>query len=210
MDITLFISVSFLHLIALISPGPDFFFILNKSLSSNFKESLISSIGIGLGIIIHCMGSIIIITSFEKYLSNTYFILGTFGALYFIYIGFSGVLSKNKNDIKEQNKLTNRRKLDHFLEGFYVNISNVKVFIFFVSIFSGMMIGIGLKFKLMMSIYLSLTTSIWFIFLSFNLSMSKKYLLNKKIQNIITKISSFLMILIGISILYHIWYQKIL
>ncbi len=90
----------------------------------------ISSIGIGLGIIILCMVSIIIITSFEKYLSNTYFILGTFGALYFIYICFSVVLSKNKNYIKELNKLTNRIKLYHFLEGFYVNISNVKLFIF--------------------------------------------------------------------------------
>ena len=205
MDLSLFISVAFLHLIAVISPGPDFFFILNKSFTSNFRQSLLSSLGIGCGIILHCLGSILIITFFESYLSNTYLILGTLGALYFIYIGYSGIRNKSSNNIENKNNNDIKTSLNHFLDGFYVNISNVKAFIFFVSIFSGMMVGLELPFKFMMSLYLSFATTLWFSFISFNLNVSKKYLLNERIQNIITKVSSFLMILIGISILYQIW-----
>ena len=205
MDISLFISVAFLHLIAVISPGPDFFFILNKSFTSNFRQTLLSSLGIGSGIILHCLGSILIITFFESYLSNTYLILGILGALYFIYIGYSGMRNKSSNNIEKKNNNNIKTSLNHFLDGFYVNISNVKAFIFFVSIFSGMMIESELPFKFIMSLYLSLATGLWFSLISFNLNVSKKYLLNERIQNIIRKVSSFLMILIGISILYQIW-----
>ena len=55
----------------------------------NLKNNNVLEIGIGSGIILHCLGSILIITFFESYLSNTYLILGTLGALYFIYIGYS-------------------------------------------------------------------------------------------------------------------------
>ena len=113
--------------------------------------------------------------------------------------------NKSSNNIEKKNNNNIKTSLNHFLDGFYVNISNVKAFIFFVSIFSGMMIGSELPFKFMISLYLSLATTLWFSFISFNLNVSKKYLLNERIQNIIRKVSSLLMILIGISILYQIW-----
>ena len=68
--------------------------------------------------------------------------------------------NKSSNNIENKNNNDIKTSLNHFLDGFYVNISNVKAFIFFVSIFSGMMIGSELPFKFMMSLYLSLATTL--------------------------------------------------
>ena len=53
-----FFTVAILHLFAVMSPGPDFALILRQSLIYNRKISVVTSFGIGVGILFHVFLSI--------------------------------------------------------------------------------------------------------------------------------------------------------
>ncbi|ETO49789.1 hypothetical protein L326_0121015 [Yersinia pestis 113] len=48
----LFLTVAFIHLVALISPGPDFFFVSQTAASRSRGEAMMGVLGISLGIVI--------------------------------------------------------------------------------------------------------------------------------------------------------------
>ena len=73
------------------SPGPDFFLIVKQSLCQGRKISLLTSIGIGTGIIVHillCVFGLGVIISDSDIIFNLIIIAG---ALYIIYMGFQSV-----------------------------------------------------------------------------------------------------------------------
>ena len=74
-----FLTIATLHLFAVMSPGPDFALIIRQSLYHNRRASIITSIGIGTGILFHifyCIIGIGIIISKSIYLFNIVKIFG--------------------------------------------------------------------------------------------------------------------------------------
>ena len=66
-----FLTVAILHLFAVASPGPDFALITRQSLRFNRRVAIWTSLGIGVGILFHCLlaitGLVILITSNELF-----------------------------------------------------------------------------------------------------------------------------------------------
>ncbi len=62
-----FWTIAILHLFAVASPGPDFALITRQSLRFNRKVAIWTSLGIGMGILFHCLlaitGLVLLITS---------------------------------------------------------------------------------------------------------------------------------------------------
>lgn len=50
--LALFLTVAAVHLVALMSPGPDFFFVSQTAASRSRKEAMMGVLGITLGIVI--------------------------------------------------------------------------------------------------------------------------------------------------------------
>ena len=86
-----------------------------------------------------------------------------------------------------------------------VNIFNVKAFIFFVSLFSGVVLNTSTFFQLSISIYFFIATAVWFVILSFILNRGFKSLLNHSVQRAISKISSCFLIAIGFGLGVYVW-----
>ena len=66
-----FLSIAIIHLFAVMSPGPDFALIIRQGLRYNRKASIITSIGIGAGILFHilyCVLGIDFISSGNNYI----------------------------------------------------------------------------------------------------------------------------------------------
>ena len=59
MNISLFLSLALAHLVAVTSPGPDFFYIVKSSFEKGLKSSVVSAVGIGLGVFLHCLFAIV-------------------------------------------------------------------------------------------------------------------------------------------------------
>ena len=205
MNISLFLSLAFAHLVAVTSPGPDFFYIVKSSFEKGLKSSVVSAVGIGLGVFLHCLFAIVGLDFLYQKIPSLYTIIGTVGAGYLIYLGVSGIfVDPEAKDlaVKETQTLN---LWQSFTGGLMVNIFNVKAFIFFVSLFSGVALSTSILFQISISIYFFIATATWFVFLSFILNSGFKSLLNHSVQRAISKISSCFLIAIGFALGVYVW-----
>ena len=205
MNISLFLSLAFAHLVAVTSPGPDFFYIVKSSFEKGLKSSVVSAVGIGLGVFLHCLFAIIGLDFLYQKIPSLYTIIGTVGAGYLIYLGVSGIFADPETKdlaIKETQTLN---LWQSFTGGLMVNIFNVKAFIFFVSLFSGVALSTSILFQISISIYFFIATATWFVFLSFILNRGFKSILNHSVQRAISKISSCFLIAIGFALGVYVW-----
>ena len=205
MNISLFLSLAFAHLVAVTSPGPDFFYIVKSSFEKGLKSSIVSAVGIGLGVFLHCLFAIVGLDFLYQKIPSLYTIIGTVGAGYLIYLGVSGIFAdpETKDLAVKETQILNLWQ--SFTGGLMVNIFNVKAFIFFVSLFSGVALSTSILFQLSISVYFFIATATWFIFLSFILNRGFKSLLNHSVQRAISKISSCFLIAIGFTLGVYVW-----
>ena len=86
-----------------------------------------------------------------------------------------------------------------------VNILNVKAFIFFAALFGGLIGKISVLFQILISFYFFGATALWFTFLTISLSFGGEYFLRTEVQNIITRLSSICIVLVGLGIGFYVW-----
>ena len=195
----MFLWSALAHLIALISPGPDTAIVLRQISLYGRTEGIKAAIGIGFGIYIHCLlavnGISIIIISNEFYK----FIISLIGSIYIFYLGFSMFLSR-----EQINNLTSYDRAKYnssFLIGLITNIFNIKAFLFFVSLFSIIIENLDGIYFYLYPIYFSLTSSLWFILLSFVITASNSKRFNISSNKYISIGLSLILCLIGLFIL---------
>ena len=195
----MFLWSALAHLIALTSPGPDTAIILRQISIYGRKEGIKASLGIGVGIYAHCLlainGISLIILSNDLYK----LIISIVGGTYISYLGISMYFSKNNDDIFN----TEIKYKNSFTIGLITNIFNVKAFLFFVSLFSILLDSMYGVLYYIYPIYFSLTSALWFIFLSYILTIPKYKNFNINTNKHISSIMSLLLFLIGLYILFR-------
>ena len=156
--------------------------------------------GIGVGILFHCYLAVFGISTLIISNEIAADIVSIFGSLYLIFLGFSSFI--DSNDSSERSQLLN----SSFLNGFITNIFNIKAFIFFISLFS-IIFNQDISFigKLFIPLYFAIATTLWFSFLAFVITQDNVQRRWEPIQEIINKISGFILIIIGILILLNIF-----
>ena len=200
-----FIIIAIIHLIAVISPGPDFALICRQGLIYGRKTSIWTSIGIGCGILVHifyCIIGIAIIIENSIFLFTA---IQVMGALYLFYLGVLSIkssFSKLKVDISFDVEIIS--SYSAFSMGFLTNILNPKATLFFISLFSIVIKPTtAISIQIFYGLWMSLITGLWFIFLSFFLTteiISKKI---DKIGYIIQKVMGLVLIIFSIKILFE-------
>ena len=205
MNISLFLSLAFAHLVAVTSPGPYFFYIVKSSFEKGLRSSIISAIGIGLGVFLHCLFAIVGLDFLYQKIPSLYTIIGTVGAGYLIYLGVTGIMADPAIKDLTLQEAQSINVWQSFTGGLMVNIFNVKAFIFFVSLFSGVVLNTSTFFQLTISLYFFIATAVWFVLLSFILNNGFKSLLNHSVQRAISKVSSCFLIAIGFTLGVYVW-----
>ena len=207
-DLYLIITISGIHFLALISPGPDFIIVLKNSVQYSRKIGIFTSIGISLGIIVHLFYCI---TGLALILSTNDFILNLFKFLcsgYLIYIGMKSFQTINFTEkfIKKNAKKTTIYKAIRI--GFLTNILNPKVSLFFLSLFSLVIIPNELPtyILIILIIIITLSTFIWFSLIAIFLTQKSINIILSKYLRYLNKIFGSMLILIGIRILSSIIY----
>jgi len=202
-DLYLIITISGIHFLALISPGPDFIIVLKNSVQYSRKIGIFTSIGISLGIIVHLFYCI---TGLALILSTNDFILNVFKFLcsgYLIYIGIKSFQTINLNQkfIKKNSKKSSIYKAIRI--GFLTNILNPKVSLFFLSLFSLIIIPDELPtyILIILIIIITLSTFIWFSLIAIFLTQKSINIILSKHLKYLNKIFGSMLILIGIRVL---------
>lgn len=196
------LTVAVVHLLAVISPGPDFMMITRNSLIYSRKAGMYSAVGLGFGILVHVTYSLIgigylisksiLLFSFIKYL----------GAAYLIYIGYKSITSKR--DRTEDNVVVQKREISRWKAiqiGFLTNVLNPKATLFFLSLFTIVIDPkTPLGVKMFMGAEMSAVTVLWFVFVAYIFSHNLiKDRLNK-VQHYAEKFIGAILIGLGVKV----------
>ncbi len=164
----LFGSVLLIHLMAVMSPGPDFLMALRNSLTYSRKTGIYTAIGFGLGIGVHvfyCVFGLALIISTSAIAFN---IIKYLGVTYLAYIGVMSIILKSaKIDIGNESQLADISALRAIRMGFLTNVLNPKATLFFLSLFT-FVIGpnVSKTISLLLGIVMMINTTIWFSFVA--------------------------------------------
>jgi len=191
----MFFWSSISHLIALTSPGPDTAIIIRQVNLHGRMAGIYAAFGIGVGIYLHCLLAINGISLFIISNDLYKFIISLIGSVYIFYLGIMMVLPR---DIVINNTVNNNSMRSSFLTGLITNIFNAKAFLFFVSLFSILIDSIEGIFFYFYPIYFSITSSIWFIFLSYLLTSSNHN--NIESSNLVNRLLAIILCSIGVFI----------
>lgn len=200
--LTLIGTVVVIHLLAVISPGPDFIMCVRNSLAYSRKIGIWTAIGFGIGIaghIFYSLAGLALLISKSILLFNSIKFLG---AGYLIYIGFRSLVSKSsKIKIDELQKKENISSLAAIKIGFLTNILNPKATLLFLSLFT-LVISPNTPVPVMgvVSIIMIINTILWFSFVAIFITQNKIRLIFEKYQNIFSKTLGGLLIALGIRV----------
>lgn len=200
-DILLFVaSISFL---GMVSPGPDFFFVLKGSLSYSRKTALWICFGIVMGIFTHmfyCVAGIAVLITATPWL---YTLLRYAGAGYLIYLGIKSLFAKGSgiNYVENTQRLADISYKKAFLQGYLCNLLNPKATLFFLAIFTQVLsIDSTLVDKLFVAFVIWIEAVLWWpcvVFVFQSQAVQRRYL---KMQLLIDKSLGLILIALGIKV----------
>jgi|SRR3989344_623913 len=197
-----FLIVATAHFLAVVSPGPDFIMITRNSLIYSKRTGVYSAIGLGIGILVHIIYSLIGIGLIISKSILLFSIIKFLGAGYLIYIGYKSITSHSKTNLSlYENKKNDLTKIQALKMGFITNVTNPKATLFFLSLFSVVISPTTPVFiKILYGLEMSVVTSLWFIFVA--IIFSHRLIKGRidRIQNTASKLMGAILIALGIKL----------
>lgn len=194
------------HLLAVMSPGPDFAMVLKMALVNGRSSALWGSLGVALGILVHVLYSIIgiaLVISQSIVLFNTIKLLG---AAYLVWIGVKALRSKPASSsedplVSQQPEAVGMQPLEALRVGFVTNVLNPKATLFFLSLFT-QVIGAStpLWLKTAYGIEMALATFAWFAVVSIVMTrplVQKRFI---KIKHHVDRVFGGLLVALGLRV----------
>lgn len=171
-----FLMITLLHLLAVMSPGPDFAVVVRQSISFDRKTALITSLGIGVGIGVHMLYTLLgigfIITQSELGFMAAQLV----GISYLSWLAFKLLTSKPQtsfnHDINSDNRHQQHKKA--FMLGVMTNVLNPKATLFFLAVFTtAVNLSTPLYVQSIYALWIVFTTIAWFCLVSFFFSQQR-------------------------------------
>jgi RhtB (resistance to homoserine/threonine) family protein len=122
-----------------VTPGPDTAYIVGRSVAQGRSAGLVSALGISAGCCVHSLACAFGLTALLAASATAFTVVKFVGAIYLVYLGVRLILAKAAPAPVKAEAVpgaTAPRPLRQlFLQGFWTNVLNPKVVLFFVSFF---------------------------------------------------------------------------
>ena len=197
-----FLTIIVIHLLAVMSPGPDFVLTSQNSLMHSRKVGIFTALGLALGILVHVTYSLIGIGLIISKSIVLFSILKFLCAGYLIYIGYKSLRS-NPQEIEKQKKIKKHDlgNLAAIKKGFLTNVLNPKVTLFFFALFTQVINPSTPKFiQVLYGLEMSAMTFLWFSLVA--IILSHKAIKNRfsSIQHYLERAFGVILIALGIKV----------
>ena len=211
-EVTILVTLASIHIIALMSPGPDFALVVQNATRHGRQTGLYIALGLSCGILLHSLLSLTGISYLVHQHPTLFALMQLAGGSYLLYLGFGALKAtwqlirhhEEETDTVNSKDLILTNKRQAFSKGFATNILNPKALVFFISLMSSLvpadMSLSGKGFALLILFGLSL---FWFSLLAWMLSTKA---LQKKLSEATVYIDGLCGVvfsLIGVSILWQ-------
>ncbi|HGO5854142.1 TPA: LysE family translocator [Mannheimia haemolytica] len=133
-----FILITGIHILAAISPGPDFIFVSQQTLSRGRVAGLLCALGVGLGFGVHILYSVLGLAVVIAQASWLLTAIKIIGGAYLVWLGYQGLKARAKGETIEIRAVnqTNESMLKMVWKGFLCNVLNPKAPVYLVSVFT--------------------------------------------------------------------------
>ncbi|MDP8162039.1 LysE family transporter [Pasteurella skyensis] len=198
------LTLFFVQLAGLVSPGPDFFYISRRAASSNSRNAIFAAIGISLGV---AFWAIVVIFGLGFVVKDVPFLncfIMILGGSFLSYTGLKMVRVKENAQFDERafTKKTSAKK--EILDGLMINLANAKVVVFFSSILSGytsQLINIEDYFSVLAILFFS--TLIYFTLVALLFSRQVICKFYAKYNRYIDNVSGLVFLFFGLNLIYN-------
>ncbi len=119
-----------------ISPGPDNIYVLVQSITNGKAYGLATVCGLITGCIVHTTLLAFGVSALIKANEHVFFTIKLLGALYLLYLAYQVFKSSSRLDFNS-NTAPKKSLKALFVQGFFMNVLNPKVTIFFLAFFPG-------------------------------------------------------------------------
>jgi threonine/homoserine/homoserine lactone efflux protein len=121
------------------TPGPDTAYIVGRSVGQGRGAGLVSALGISAGCCVHSLACAFGLTALLAASAAAFTVIKLAGAIYLVYLGAMLLLKRPAADLRDEAPVPPAAALRSlralFLQGFWTNVLNPKVVLFFVSFF---------------------------------------------------------------------------
>ncbi|MDB5238794.1 MAG: lysine exporter protein LysE/YggA [Candidatus Parcubacteria bacterium] len=205
MFFTQFLTVAIVHLLAVMSPGPDFAMVTRNSLIHSRKSGIYTSLGLAGGIGVHvtyCLFGIGILISQSIIIFS---VIKFIGAGYLIYIGYKSIRAKPKEEIGLiQNAPSASAAISPLKSvriGFLTNVLNPKATLFMLALFTQVISTTTPKsWEIMYGVEMMLATFAWFSIVSVFFSNKAIKSWVSRFQHYIERATGVVLIALGIKV----------
>ncbi|WP_354625398.1 LysE family translocator [Psychromonas sp. MME2] len=171
-----FLMVTLIHFLAVISPGPDFAIVVRQSISFGRKTAIMTSLGIGVGISMHVLYTLLGIGLIITQSETAFMVAKIAGTLYLSYLGIKLLFSKAQTTKTMEVNVDHDKKHHQkaFMLGFMTNLLNPKATMFFLAVFTSIVsINTPLYVQSIYGLWITVTTALWFSLVAFFFSQQR-------------------------------------
>lgn len=215
----LLITVAGIQLVALVTPGPDFFLISQVAVSHSRREAMMAVIGVTIGVAVWALVALLGLHVLVKKLPWIQAILYLAGGSYLSYLGtllmrscYSQLQQKrmqHQQDLVEAGneptvEIEKQYKNRLLLKGLLTNLANPKALIYFGSVFV-LFVGDNVSNVMRVEIFVLviLLTLLWFGIVAVVFSMPKPKAIYQKAGAYIDGFAGILFLVFGLSLVYE-------
>ena len=195
----------FVHLMGLLSPGPDFFYVSRTAAMHSRRTALYGVIGITLGMSIWATAAVLGLAIVFKTMPALQGIVMALGGGYLFYLGVKMARVTTNVVFDETNLVQNHSTAskNEIIKGLLVNLSNAKVVIYFSSVMSFVLVNITETRQMLTALLLiTIETFVYFYVISllFSRPFAKRFY--SRYSRYIDNASGVIFILFGAYLIY--------
>ncbi|MFA7193474.1 MAG: LysE family transporter [Candidatus Paceibacterota bacterium] len=198
-----FITVAIVHLLAVVSPGPDFAMVARNSIIYSRKTGIYTAIGIAVGILVHVAYSLLGIGFVISKSVIIFNIVKFIGAGYLIYIGYKSLRAKPAVHTETKDNVAKQdiSLWSSFKIGFLTNALNPKATLFFLALFTQIIdLSTPKIIQFAYGIEMMLITFVWFVLVALFFSNSLIRTKIGKVQHYVERVTGAVLIALGIKV----------
>ena len=199
------LNLMIIHLVGLLSPGPDLFYVSRISAMSSRREAIGGVIGITIGVLIWATAAVLGLAIIFATMPIIQGIVMMLGGSYLVYLGIKMAKVKTNAvfDEKQNANTSNQSTLTNIMKGLLVNLSNAKVVIYFSSVMSLVLVNITETSQILTALaVITVETFLYFYIISvlFSRSVAKQFY--SQYSRYIDNVAGLIFIFFGIYLIY--------
>ncbi len=197
------LNLMFVHLMGLLSPGPDFFYVSRVAAIRSRRTAIYGVMGITLGVFLWATAAVLGLAIVFKTSPALQGVVMALGGSYLFYLGVKMTRVKTNAVFNDSAEGQSAGAKSELLKGLLVNLSNAKVVIYFSSVMSFVLVNITETRQILTALLIiTVETFLYFYVISILFSRPFARQFYSRYSRYIDNVSGVIFILFGIYLIY--------